>query len=142
MCSSIAARRRRAASGASRSSAQTSRLNNVMTRTGEVATTEAVRRPGRQDSDLADHVARSDHTDLCPIDRDVGRTGLHQEERMAELPLGSQHLTDRELAHGRHTCDGVELFLGEPSEEGQGCDAALIHERTLQRHRWAVLVIS
>jgi hypothetical protein len=61
----------------------------------------------RQNSDLADYIARPDDPDLCPVDRDLGGAVFDHEERMAEVALAYQCVTGRELALGRDGCKGT-----------------------------------
>lgn len=85
----------------------------------------------RQNGDLADNIARPRDPDRRPIDRDLRRAVLDQEERVAEVALAHHRVTGRELALGRCVRDGVELLLGEPGQGSDGGAPASIHAPTI-----------
>jgi SnoaL-like domain len=84
-----------------RSSAQTSRLNSAISRIGEVATTEAVRKPPTATSGGA--------------------------KRMPDMPLAGQRLPGSDFDLGRHAGDGGKLVFGRVGEERESPQPGSVH---------------
>ena|SRR5690242_2063354 len=125
--------------GARRSSAQTSRLYSVISRIGEVATTEAVRKPPiatsgggpvrRSDEygNFAYDITSPDRSHRLTIDDDIGSTALDGVQRIPCVSLGSECLPGRDFLLRRHARDGGKLVFGQAGEEADRRQPQRLH---------------